>query len=51
MITSGTPYKLAEIIQDTWPGLYRPPNSSYNETKQMNDDSDSKITAEPFLVK
>jgi len=24
MITSTTPYKLAEIIQDTWPGLYRP---------------------------
>lgn len=25
MITSETPYKLAEIIRDTWPGLYRPP--------------------------
>jgi len=25
MITSTTPYKLAEIIRDTWPGLYRPP--------------------------
>jgi hypothetical protein len=26
MITSDTPYKLAEIIRDTWPGLYlRPP--------------------------
>ena len=44
MITSDTPYKLTEIIQDTWPGLYRSPNSSYNETKQMNDDSDSKTT-------
>jgi hypothetical protein len=22
MITSETPYKLAEIIRDTWPGLY-----------------------------
>ena len=24
MITSETPYKLANIIRDTWPGLYRP---------------------------
>jgi hypothetical protein len=24
MITSETPYKLAEIIRDTWPNLYRP---------------------------
>jgi hypothetical protein len=23
MITSETPYKLAEIIRETWPGLYR----------------------------
>ena len=25
MITTETPYKLAEIIRDTWPGLYRHP--------------------------
>lgn len=25
MISSDTPYKLREIIQDTWPNLYRPP--------------------------
>jgi hypothetical protein len=25
MISSETPYKLAEIIRDTWPNLYRPP--------------------------
>ena len=25
MINSETPYKLAEIIRDTWPNLYRPP--------------------------
>jgi hypothetical protein len=25
MISSETPYKLAEIIRDTWPQLYRPP--------------------------
>lgn len=24
MITEDTPYKLAEIIRDTWPQLYRP---------------------------
>jgi hypothetical protein len=23
MISSETPYKLAEVIRDTWPGLYR----------------------------
>ena len=23
MITTETPYKLAEIIRDTWPNLYR----------------------------
>jgi hypothetical protein len=31
MITSTTPYKLAEIIRDTWPGLYRIPQVSYNK--------------------
>jgi len=25
MISTETPYKLAEIIRDTWPQLYRPP--------------------------
>ena len=24
MISSETPYKLAEIIRDTWPRIYRP---------------------------
>jgi hypothetical protein len=27
MISSTTPYKLAEIIRDTWPGFYRPPHN------------------------
>jgi hypothetical protein len=31
MITSETPYKLAEIIRDTWPGLYRPPAVKYTK--------------------
>ena len=33
MISSETPYKLAEIIQDTWPNLYRPPKKKYNEER------------------
>jgi hypothetical protein len=33
MITSETPYKLAEIIHDTWPGLYRPMKKKYNDSK------------------
>ena len=38
MITSTTPYKLAEIIRDTWPGLYRKPEPSYNEKKETEDE-------------
>ena len=30
MITSETPYKLAEIIRDTWPNLYRQAKETYN---------------------
>jgi hypothetical protein len=33
MITSETPYKLAEIIRDTWPNLYRPMKPPYNKKK------------------
>lgn len=33
MITTETPYKLAEIIHDTWPQLYRPAKIGYNEQK------------------
>jgi hypothetical protein len=33
MITSETSYKLAEIIRDTWPGLYRKPQAPYNTKK------------------
>ena len=38
MITSETPYKFAEIIRDTWPGLYRKPEPSYNKEKRLNDE-------------
>jgi hypothetical protein len=30
MISSTTPYKLAEIVRDTWPQLYMPPKRMYN---------------------
>jgi len=38
MITSETPYKLAEIIRDTWPQLYRKSQVSYNEQKKQKDE-------------
>ena len=34
MINSETPYKLAEIIRDTWPQLYRPAKETYNTKSQ-----------------
>lgn len=33
MITTETPYKLAEIIRDTWPNLYRPPKDYKNKVE------------------
>jgi len=42
VITSETPYKLAEIIRDTWPGLYRKPEPSYNEEKEIKDEQISR---------
>jgi len=41
MITSETPYKLAEIIRDTWPNLYGKPTVSYN-TNSINNPKKSK---------
>ena len=38
MISSTTPYKLAEIIRDTWPNLYRPPVIPYNKEKNLKDE-------------
>ena len=38
MISSETPYKLAEIIRDTWPGLYNPPKLSYNNQKDTHNE-------------
>jgi hypothetical protein len=42
MINSETPYKLAEIIRDTWPGLYRPAKETYN--KEKSDESSKDIS-------
>jgi hypothetical protein len=33
MITSETPHKLADIIRDTWPQLYKPIKKEYNKEK------------------
>jgi hypothetical protein len=32
MISSETPYKLAEILRDTWPGLYNTPEKTYKDS-------------------
>jgi hypothetical protein len=43
MISSETPDKLAEILRDTWPNLYRPP-SDFKEPadQQLNTQSSKK---------
>lgn len=38
MISSETPYKLAEIIRETWPGLYRPAKVPYNKEKETKNE-------------
>jgi hypothetical protein len=38
MISSTTPYKLAEIIRDTWPQLYRKSKESYNDKKNLKNE-------------
>jgi hypothetical protein len=38
MITTETPYKLAEIVRDTWPGLYIKAELSYNKEKKIKDE-------------
>jgi hypothetical protein len=41
MISSTTPYKLAEIIRDTWPGLYRPIKVWYDKNTTPSKDNDA----------
>ena len=36
MISSETPHKLAEIIRDTWPQLYKPPNKLLKKQPKSN---------------
>lgn len=43
MINSTTPYKLAEIIRDTWPNLYKEVPSKENETKVSSGISTNSI--------
>jgi hypothetical protein len=43
MITSETPYKLAEIIHDTWPNLYRPMNLFKENDKTIHPNIKSSI--------
>ena len=40
MITSETPYKLSEIIRDTWPNLYRPVKETYNTINNLQKSKD-----------
>jgi hypothetical protein len=40
MISPDTPYKLAEIIRDTWPQLYRPMKREYNKQKTLENKDD-----------
>jgi hypothetical protein len=47
MINSTTPYKLAEIIRDTWPGLYTTPKKTYSEKPpSTSNESDTKTSAD-----
>lgn len=42
MITTNTPYKLAEIIRDTWPGLYNQQKNKYNKEESYDRPVDCK---------
>ncbi len=44
MITTETPYKLAEIIRDTWPQLYRPINTKASENMKWDTKESSKTS-------
>jgi len=42
MINSETPYKLADIIRDTWPQLYRTPKPRYTIAESININQNQK---------
>lgn len=47
MISSTTPYKLAEIIRDTWPGLYTTTKKTYNKNPpSTSNESDTKTSTD-----
>lgn len=41
MIHSETPYKLAEVIRDTWPMIYRPPKNINNRDESTEETIDN----------
>lgn len=52
MINDQTPYKTAEIIRDTWPGIFRPPvdkslNTNYNTKGDSEFAMDIQIYKKP----
>ena len=42
MITSETPDKMAEIIQDTWPQIFRPMKKKWKENTSPTKSSQKK---------
>ena len=40
MISSTTPYKLAEIIRDTWPNLYRYESQKTQTSRESEKEED-----------
>ena len=47
LITPDTPQKLAEIIRDTWPMLYRPPTDFKNEKRIRTNRTSERTSEEP----
>jgi glutaredoxin len=52
VINEQTPYKTAEIIRDTWPGIFRPPidkslNTNYNTKEDSEFAMDIQIYKKP----
>jgi hypothetical protein len=51
MITSETPYKLAEIIRETWPGLYRFANMNRESINKQNTEDTNGFKSDSGGVK
>lgn len=50
MIAPETPYKISEIIRDTWPGIYRKPQVPYTKDIQKSCKCD-EITSSSIFYK